>query len=529
MVVLCKYYCLIVGLVSASVVTVLPIERECPSGSYTLIDDLCVQKSVYEPEYECRMGGNRIGDHCVTEERYPSEIMCVDGFVFNGLECEMAEQMGVELYCEPEDVLENGECIKVEQIATRPSCPKGYLYNGSRCEHLTTSKPLYKCPEPWEHSGPTTCVKKVQNECPVGSMVLGKECLSTVDTLPIIRRNCLSGGELDATGRCVSVTTVEPDLTCPEGFSVRRDKCERPVVSKPLLRCPRDFDLVGNECIRRIQAEPYCHRSDERLTPQGSCLRVEQADVVPKCPQKSSGSGESKCVVKVIYSNEYETTCEEGYKLWEGHCVKSLPQVCPVNYHWHGEVGVCVRESKLQPSCHEDSIYDSDRSQCVTLTLTDPMIQCPRGSDYDHIQKSCFSHKVYPPFAKCPKVKMTIKKGKCVAQKLMPPKRECSHQDDVLDGGKCVRISRIPVGLKCTNSSHILDNNKCIIVTEVPAIKKCPIHFQPIANACVGKIPDAVDEELMKSNDSFSKKKLPEPPAWKKLRQNTPSKWKSSD
>eukprot|EP01054_Gregarina_sp_Poly1_P005867 Gregarina_sp_Poly_1__5866@NODE_308_length_9647_cov_165_896660_g265_i0_p2_GENE_NODE_308_length_9647_cov_165_896660_g265_i0NODE_308_length_9647_cov_165_896660_g265_i0_p2_ORF_typecomplete_len626_score52_17EGF_MSP1_1/PF12946_7/9_4e02EGF_MSP1_1/PF12946_7/4_4e02EGF_MSP1_1/PF12946_7/2_8e03EGF_MSP1_1/PF12946_7/67EGF_MSP1_1/PF12946_7/0_33EGF_MSP1_1/PF12946_7/66_NODE_308_length_9647_cov_165_896660_g265_i062328109 len=506
-----------------SVVSVVPVERKCPNRKFQLSDgDTCILRDVVQPELICRPGARLEQGQCYIDETFSPERICPSGSKFNGQECEQTKITSVDLKCEDGDQLVNGECVRVETQPTKPSCSKGYQMSASgsgRCEATTYTTPDFVCPADFipTAAGGMTCERLAQKQpiaqCPPGSFLHDQMCLSTLLEGQASKR-CASGGEMDAQGRCMTVTLVEPDIVCPSGFVFNSGRCEKPNFTSPKYRCPKDFVLQGDTCIQTIPAEAYCS-SEEQMTALGTCVGIQHKDPTRACPQRSVPGAEGRCVVQVVYENDLELTCGDRYALVDGRCMKKVKTTdalaCPPEFTLNQYANVCelLETTTSEPHCAGNSTFDEESGSCVSTVTSDVMVTCARGTEYNPDTGQCYTKKMYNPAYSCPEG-MHLKKGtpgrqsnaiiECVQRTITPAQTSCSGMGELDAHGQCLRTLVQNPDRRCA-AGFTLKQEECVRAEETAVVRTCPDGFKHVGNACVGKIPAPNGESQLSSDD----------------------------
>eukprot|EP00745_Piridium_sociabile_P032885 TRINITY_DN56196_c0_g1_i1.p1 TRINITY_DN56196_c0_g1~~TRINITY_DN56196_c0_g1_i1.p1 ORF type:complete len:562 (-),score=92.18 TRINITY_DN56196_c0_g1_i1:351-2036(-) len=334
--------------------------------------EVCVKTRAVSPKASCPEGYSGRGNDCTRKISESPEYICDSGFLLQGNRCVNSESLPIEYVCKGDYNLENNKCIKVIEAEPMAKCPKDYVKNDDGCIKHHQSKPVATCPEHMELKGH----KCYSEEVVAAAMV------------------CSQGSYMQ-NNQCVSSTESENAWTCEKGYRLKEGVCVKHHNDKALKRCPIGFEEDGNKCISKTTASAalQCGPGEE-LKHDGKCVptRTRPADVV--CPhgykmQRSKGAkaapaSSSSVCVKEKYSDG-TLSCNAGFELKGKKCYAE--EVVAASAECDGGLskgGSCMnmRTTKAKPSCEKG--YTLKKGSCVKKVKVEiPVVSAVDDSKYN--------------------------------------------------------------------------------------------------------------------------------------------------
>lgn len=293
----------------------------------------------------------------------------------------------------------------------------------------------------------------------------------------------------------------EPSLTCPVGYTLVGEKCERELYQQPEVVCPIG-ELVGDQCVLQLPE-------------------------LSKCPEGFTRKDAETCA-KLIYTEPLEY-CPHGYTEEHGKCTKIVPgeiiEKCPVGVR---QGDLCVLHKYQKPivdtfcpphsqeahgKCFVTELYDCTptkqkvivdkfpkQKKGVVVYQEEPLVEyeevyewgpCPAAPRYlkgGHHQ---------PKFQKQPKqCKVKVQKPKYKIEKVEVVHRTCEKQVPVeplvhtycpagfteTPEGKCLEIITHPIIRKCSVGGSV---DECFSRVYAPFEYECPPPTVPRGKKCV--------------------------------------------
>ena len=406
----------------------------CEAGqTYNPSTDRCEWSPV------CRGSGTLVGSRCEA----PAGVMCPYGYSYNSA---------------------TGKCEYLEILDATPNCPAGYTYNPS--SGMCEVAPVWECKI--EKSGcvnPPEVYTCTGGNCSSGGYSFGASC--EVDPgcgLIGAGQSCTDGtceyrnlsSQVCPLGNC----QVAPSWSCPNGYTLNGNKCERLIERDPVPTCEEGYtyDSASGVCA----AVPDCGGGTFDGS-AGVCWR----DV--GCGGGFYDPSQDVCWSGWLYS------CTEGFTFDAQRVVCWSDPVCPEGVFSGGKcqvppitdcVGATFDASSLMcvksPLCGAGFTYDSGDGRCeapagrtCSVGSYDPLedvcvfdVTCPDGGTFDGFTGVC----------------------------KLEPQRSCDSPY-TLDGDMCVG-NRVCEGMTACVMSEVCVGggswNAVDGVCELPATPVCP-------------------------------------------------------
>lgn len=382
----------------------------------------------------------------LTQDPFMPEILCPSDYSWNGYQC--TQTFTIKTKC-PSDYdlvdgqcqhivhgscptseyrLINSECIYESRIDV--SCPAGYWKDVNNCVHSMPS-----CLDGYSLVD-GICVKSILGKCPPATEMYNGQCISR----DVSNVNCPQGYGWN--GRdCVHSTA-----SCPEGYNMINDKCERVSFTEAAFACPPMSTLSENRTC--ISQEKFC--ADGYILINGTCI-------------------------------ENATLCHDGYSYEDGQCWKikcepdepattTVQPISPVPYCPDGYIlqgNECIK-------------YDTSTATPTELPTYPPIPPiCPDG--YTFYEYRCLkSGAQQPPITVPHTVRPTCPLGY------------------ILEGSDCVSLFVIPQQPELPSevppicpTGYELRDNKCYVSTafnpNTPVTVVCPVGFRYVNGTCISE------------------------------------------
>lgn len=371
----------------------IPANPYCPKGAQPTKDGMCVQEST-QVEWSCPKGSEDVGKAgCLTVQAVPYQYVCPK-------DCQESHGKGKG---------KKGsfpECFTVE-VSTTDICPKGYDDDGKVCSISRQVPATSFCPKDCTRSGGGKgkgkggdgCFRMHHEtiyECPKGFDDNGKECTSSITSLPLAScpKGCLPQGK---GGVCVSnsFNTIEE---CPKGADDNGKGCSTVTYTSPFPVCPKGCtQRRGGKKGSKHGLQFQCFQTD-----------YEEIETCPKGYEGGKGKGDGCNLVDTI---GYFYDCPKGYTSVfdnEGHGKKSGGKItqcrrmdiapadisCPKGTELIG--GGSSKGGKIKGSAVHDGGF-----LCQSRDIVEPEYFCDKGGVMG--DKGCEITDVADPIVTCPK------------------------------------------------------------------------------------------------------------------------------
>lgn len=365
----------------------------------------------------------------------------------------------------------------------------------------TVVRPTLSCPKDYRQTG-KVCLKveyaDFQYACPKGAQL---EDARGVDGVPT----------------CVAFEQVPATLTCPDGYIPGRDKkceranrfparvecddkysftngqCIRNILYETTLVCPKGHKLEGTQCMLHHkqplipscspgselsydQDKPYCRRT-EVVAPQVLCptgyTRPHELLSANNIDVGRLTEGNIECIRTDV--QPVELTCQKGFKLDGGQCIRSVdtgkPDILCETGVLNGKKCEVVDSAPPSLVCKKGFTMEGDR--CVRLIEQPPQFICEKGWKLsDHVgTPKCERVITVDSELRCPEGSV-IQGKKCVSVETGPLVPNCKKGFEEKDG-HCVRRHAKRPEVVCPDNFE-LSHDKCVLVTISSPEQGCP-------------------------------------------------------
>ena len=504
---------------------------QCPTNYvFDSTSGICRNIVTADPVDQCPSGTTSYSStQCRKTTSQSSALICGSNATFNPStgECEVESTAEPTPSCNNGYVAANGKCRAVDSTLNAGNCPSGMsLKSDGYCDQVLTRATVNTCPD-----GVTGTMSQCRSTtgdnvglCPTGYTFENDRCVDTREYAGIL--SC-PDTHYFASGQCFPMATSFN--TCPSGYSLNGEQCEKVSSSNVTTNCRDGFVNSNGMCVKETKRSFVDCEAGYALSNDGpfkTCHKL--ADSTPTCPP-NSGLVNGMCVS--INVQDVQKVCYDGYsQLNATTCFKDLftPRFfgCPTS---HPETYVpnrtmCTNGSTQvmrQPTCPEDTVYDSGEGMCRER-LTKPVItQCPLDftmdngkcvkevSDYPLKEVSCptgYKQRVgqteqcqsladYPEKGLCPSG-MKREGSVCVNTESFEPQQSCPNGFAKV-GDSCVKSQVVEVNKTC-RIGNALDIHYCRELSSVSDLGfnyqyDCPTGYRARGQSCYRLVKRPID------------------------------------
>lgn len=374
---------------------------ECPPGS-TFVDGRCEKA----PEVACGLGA-----YDPTDNRFEWSPSCPAGMTFNSAKdrCEYAPscpsgnigssgmcEAQVNWICPPGYTYDpaNHQCVYVEQIPATPNCPAGYTYDGAK--KMCVASPEWQCR--LEKGG---CVDPPQQfsctggNCSAGGFNFGANCevdpgCGVINLGESCRDEQCSFTNLSVQvcpdGSLSSVCEVAPSYSCPDGYTLNLDICEKTYTEPSVPSCLEGY--IYDETYEVCLGSPDCGSG-----------QYDNADTVCWVGVADTGCGNANYdASQNVCWTTFFFTCEEGYTFDPDKRVCYTLPTCPEGILAGGVCRIAPDTNCGGNSFDASQMVCYSSPQCGGLFKYSPARnRCEKSADrscsvgtYDPTQDVCF-------------------------------------------------------------------------------------------------------------------------------------------
>ena len=458
-----------------------PSGVQCQSGTtYDAALGICTAVITEAPVEQCPTGSTSYSSsQCHENIAQSSALVCGPNATYNAStgKCEVETTTEPTPSCNNGYVAANGNCRAINSTLNAGNCPSGMsLQSDGYCDQVLTRSTINTCPD--GVTGSMTQCRSTSGSsvglCPTGYTFENNRCVDTREFAGVL--SC-PDTHYFASGQCFPMVTSFN--TCPSGYALNGEQCERVNSANITTNCRAGFVNSNGMCVKETKRSFVECQTGFVLSNEGpfkTCHKV--AESTPTCPE-DSGLVDGMCVS--INVQNVDKVCFDGYsQLNESTCFKDLftPRFfgCPTSHPdaYVPNRTMCTNgttQVMRQPTCPEDTVFDSAQGMCRERLTTPIVTQCPLDFSMDN--------------------------GKCVKEVSSYPLQEVTcptgYSQRIGQEEQCQSIADFPEKGVCPSGMQ-REGSVCINTESFEPQQSCPSGFAKVGDSCVSAQVSEVDK-----------------------------------
>lgn len=257
--------------------------------------------------------------------------------------------------------------------------------------------------------------------------------------------------------------------------NVFKDGKKELVEEKETVYCNEGFKLKKEKCIKKTEVLMNKLSCKEGTLIKDTCRVKLVGEVVPKCPYNYTGY-DGKCIRTINKPKVEKKTCEKGFKLEHGLCLKFVEKAlkvypnCKAGFsHIDLDKRYCYKSTYQKP-CDEKDREMNNLCYKELNSLNPTTYNCPRG--LFRLKDKCYEESRVKKITNCHELGMIEKTTVCEKVLEVPKENGCVKGMSYVDG-ECIKYEyKKPEVIKeCKGEGLILEKNKCYLIEEEEPLK----------------------------------------------------------